>query len=199
MNNQPDSFEWDKELPVLSGRGLHLRGIRLTDASPIFSIYSDPEVCQLLDGRPMTEPEQATDYIKQVGQNLKTRLIFQWGICDSKEDQLFGTCSLYYLDYKNRRGEIGITLARSAWGQGLASEALRVLIEFAFNVVNLHRIEADIDPENSSSLALFERMGFQREGLLRERWQLPGKVHDTVLLGLLCREWCPDREPTAGE
>lgn len=186
-------FDWGVQLPRLQGRGLALRWIEAGDSEAIFSILGDPEVCKLLDGRPMAEPHEADEYIQGVWRDFERRLIFRWGICDAETDELLGTCSLYYLNYEHRRAEVGIMLARRAWGRGFASEALRVLIGFAFDALDLHRIEADIDPANAPSLALFERQGFKREGILRERWHLPTRIHDTILLGLLRREWHPDQ------
>ena len=62
------------------------------------------------------------------------------------------------------------------------------VIDFAFNTLNLHRIEADVDTENAGSLALLEKLGFQREGLFRERWFVYGKWQDSVMLGLINRQ-----------
>ena len=69
------------------------------------------------------------------------------------------------------------------------SEALSCLIAYAFGELNLNRIEADIDPRNVPSAQILERLGFRREGHLRERWIVAGEVSDTALYGLLQREW----------
>ena len=61
----------------------------------------------------------------------------------------------------------------------------RQVLDYAFNVLELHRLEADTDPENAASLALLEKFGFRREGLFRERWYINGKWLDSVMLGLL--------------
>jgi RimJ/RimL family protein N-acetyltransferase len=69
------------------------------------------------------------------------------------------------------------------------SEALRLLVDFAFGSLGLHRLEADVDPRNGPSLRLLERLGFRREGLLRERYHAQGEIQDSVILGLLAPEW----------
>ena len=76
-------------------------------------------------------------------------------------------------------------------GRGLASEAVRASLAFAFGPMDLHRVEADVDPDNEDSLRLLERIGFKREGLLRERWFTFGTWKDTVLLGLLAGDVRP--------
>ena len=68
-------------------------------------------------------------------------------------------------------------------------EALAALIDHAFGVLKLRRLEADVDPNNAGSLRILDRMGFRREGLLRERWNVAGEIQDSVVLGLLAREW----------
>jgi len=68
-------------------------------------------------------------------------------------------------------------------------EALKGLLDYAFGPMNLRRLEADVDPRNSSSLRILDRLGFKREGLLRERWDVEGDIQDSIFLGLLNREW----------
>jgi RimJ/RimL family protein N-acetyltransferase len=67
-------------------------------------------------------------------------------------------------------------------------EALKALT-YAFDVLEFHRIEADVDPRNAASIRTLERLGFQREGYLRERWQVNGEIQDAVFYGLLRSDW----------
>ena len=69
------------------------------------------------------------------------------------------------------------------------NEALTAVVDYAFGPLGLRRLEADVDPANAASLRAVERLGFQREGLLKERWQVGETISDTVFLGLLSREW----------
>jgi RimJ/RimL family protein N-acetyltransferase len=68
-------------------------------------------------------------------------------------------------------------------------EAVSAVLDYAFGTLGLHRIEADSDPRNDASMALLERLGFQREGFQRERYFDLGEIQDAVLFGLLAREW----------
>src|SRR5690606_38652938 len=85
----------------------------------------------------------------------------------------------------HRRAEVGFMLAPAHWGKGYAAEAVRAVLRFAFEAMDLHRVEADVDPDNGASLRLLERLGFRREGYLRERWWPYGAPADSVVLGLL--------------
>lgn len=68
-------------------------------------------------------------------------------------------------------------------------EALTALLDFAFGALDLHRLEADVDPRNAASVRTLERLGFRREGYLRERWLVGGEIQDALFYGLLRREW----------
>ena len=81
--------------------------------------------------------------------------------------------------------EIGFILNREYWGQGLMRQALEAVIDFAFTTLDLHRIEADVDVDNTTSLGLLERLGFKREGLFHDRWYVYEEWQDSVMLGLL--------------
>ena len=104
-------------------------------------------------------------------------------------DRLIGTTTLFSLNGPQRRAEIGYSLGRASQGQGLAAEALRGAIGHAFSELGLERIEADVDPRNESSWRLLERLGFRREGLLRNRWRVDGEVNDSYIYGLLKPEF----------
>jgi len=80
-------------------------------------------------------------------------------------------------------------MGRACWGKGYMNEALNALVSHAFEVMRLRRLEADVDPRNAASIRTLERLGFQREGYLRERWHVNGEVQDAIFYGLLRREW----------
>jgi RimJ/RimL family protein N-acetyltransferase len=69
------------------------------------------------------------------------------------------------------------------------SEALSAVLNYAFDELDLHRVEADVDPDHAASLALLNKFGFAREGLFRDRWFVHEEWHDSVMLGLLARDY----------
>lgn len=103
--------------------------------------------------------------------------------------ELIGTISLFSFYEESRRAEVGYILSRSYWGSGIMSEALKAILKYAFLDLNLNRLEADIDPDNVASAGLLKKMGFQLEGLLKERWIVSGQVTDTELYGLLRKNY----------
>ena len=105
-----------------------------------------------------------------------------WAITESGGDAL-GRVALFVL--REGVGEIGIVMRREATGRGLASKALQLVVDYGFAQLGLHRIAADIDPDNNASISLFLRAGFQREGLLRGNWKTHVGIRDSVIMGKL--------------
>jgi RimJ/RimL family protein N-acetyltransferase len=97
--------------------------------------------------------------------------------------------TLYAFDYRNHRCEIGYMLARPHWGRRYMPEALAALIGYGFQTLELHRIEADIHPDNAASGRILEGLHFRQEGHLRERWFVGGEISDSVIYGLLRGDW----------
>ncbi len=136
----------------------------------------------------MRERSEAEQLLEEIGRLAASRTLFQWGLAPREDDTVVGTCTLAWLDWTHRRAELGYALGSSHWRRGYMIEALPALIGHAFGDLALRRLEADVDPRNEPSLRLLDKLGFKREGLLRERYDVNGELQDTVLLGLLARE-----------
>jgi RimJ/RimL family protein N-acetyltransferase len=176
-------------LPSITTSRLVLRSLRADDRDAIFRIFSDPDVMRYWSSEPYERKEQADDLITETLRGFEQRRFFQWGIASAEDDKIIGTCTLFALDKQNLRSEVGFVLARPYWGKGFMHETLEALFAFAFEPLGMVRIEADVDPRNERCLATLEKLGFQREGLLRERWLVGGERQDSVFLGLLHADW----------
>lgn len=181
------------ELPTLRGSKVILRWLTADDVDALHEIFSDPEVARFLAIPRQPDREATERFLDDIHEGYRTSTLYQWGV--ENAGRVVGTCTLGGLDWENRRAEIGFALARAAWGQGLMPDALTALIDHAFDGLQLHRIEADVDPRNTASLRLLERLGFRREGYLRERYFKDGEIQDTVFFGLLRSDDRPGRSP----
>ena len=179
--------------PTLDGKRVRLRPLRETDEDALFGLFSDPEAMRYWSCPPFTERAQARKKLDEARSCGLTDGYLSWGIAETPGDALLGTFALHKLDLPSGRAEIGYMLARTHWGQGLAREAVALAIDHAFGPLGLRRLEADIDPRNAASQKLLERLGFAREGLLRERWKVGDEISDTAFYGLLKRDWETDR------
>jgi RimJ/RimL family protein N-acetyltransferase len=112
------------------------------------------------------------------------RAIF-WAIELKETGRVIGKCTLWQFSESNHRAEVGYILNREHWRKGFMKEAMKLMIHCAFSDLGLHRLEADTDDNNAASLALLEKLGFQREGFFRERWYVNGKWQNSIMLGLL--------------
>ena len=168
---------------ALAGERVALRPLTEADEDRLFTLFSDPVAMRYWSFPPFTERAQARRRIADAlsGENVT------WGI--SQNDALIGTVALHDLHVPSGRAEIGYMLARPHWGKGLAFEAASLAIDHAFGPLGLRRVEADIDPRNAASQKLLERLGFRREGLLKERWKVGDEISDSALYGLLARDW----------
>jgi RimJ/RimL family protein N-acetyltransferase len=183
------TFDWGERLPTIAGRRVTLRWLTSDDAPAVLKIFGDPEVIRYWSSPPLRDLEAAHELVTEIHDLFAARELFQWGVCPADRDEVIGTCTLWHVDLPHRRAEVGFAIAHRAWGQGLGTQALALLIDFCFTTLGLHRLEADVDPENARALRLVERLGFQREGYLRQRWHHLGELRDTVLLGLLRPQW----------
>lgn len=168
---------------------LRLRRLTPDDAQAYFDVFSNADVMRYWSSPALTALAQAEEKVAGILEHYRKGDLFQLGVERKLDGQLIGTCTLHQIHEQNRRAEIGYALGRPFWGQGYMHEALVALIEHGFREMGLHRLEADIDPRNEASARSLERVGFQREGLLRERWIVDGEVSDSALYGLLAGEW----------
>ncbi|MDX6385014.1 MAG: [ribosomal protein S5]-alanine N-acetyltransferase [Blastocatellia bacterium] len=183
---------WD-HLPTIDATRVRLRRITAEDTDAFYAVYSNPEVMRYWSTPPLIDRAASAELIETIHADWQRRLILKWGIALQSDNQLIGSLTLFNLDFTHRRAEIGYALGRDHWGQGYMNEALMAVLRFAFEVLELHRIEADIDPRNTASIKTVERLGFQREGYLRERWQVNGEIQDAFFYGLLQQEWVGNR------
>jgi len=175
-------------LPLLESERLRLRGYRMQDLDAVYALYSDPRVMRYWSFPPWREPAQARAYLERALAESAAGSVLAWAIADRASDALIGTATLHSLHREQARAELGYSLSPEWQGRGLASEALRLVLEHAFGPMQLRRLEADVDPRNLASCRLLERLGFRREGLLRARWHVAGEDCDSAIYGLLAHE-----------
>jgi len=168
---------------------LILRPLAEADVPAIFAIFSHPEVMRYWSYPALTDIMQAQEMLQRIQASYREGSAVRLGIERRTDGVLLGTCALFSFHEVSRRAEIGYALGRPYWGAGYMHEALTALIGYAFTMLDLHRLEADIDPRNTGSARTLERLGFQKEGHLRERWIVNGELSDTAWYGLLRREW----------
>ncbi|MGI9069063.1 MAG: GNAT family N-acetyltransferase [Pyrinomonadaceae bacterium] len=185
---QAKLMEWEF-LPTIDANRVSLRWMSETDIDALYTIFSNLEVMRYWSFPAIPDREAAAVMLREIHEGFKNRALLKWGIALRTDDAIIGTVTLYNLSFDHRRAEMGYALGRAHWGRGYMQEALHALLGFAFGAFDLHRMEADVDPRNVASIRTLERLGFQREGYLRERWQVNGEIQDALFYGLLRPDW----------
>ena len=174
--------------PLRTAR-LVLRQLSHADLEALFAIFSNLEVMRYWSSPPLTQRAQMEVKVRKFVDGYESGTSLSLGIEREADHALVGNCTLFDFHEDSRRAQVGYCLGRPYWGQGYMHEALTALVDHAFGGLALNRLEADIDPRNLGSAKALERLGFVREGFLRERWIVDGEVSDSALYGLLQREW----------
>jgi RimJ/RimL family protein N-acetyltransferase len=182
-------------LPIIKTSRLVLRWISEDDIDALYEISSDPQVMRYSSFTPLLNRDAAAAMQREIAESNLKNAWWKWGLALADSNKLIGTATLFNLNLSNGRAEIGYAMGRAYWGNGYMNEALKALVKHAFEVVQLRRLEADVDPRNTASIRTLERLGFQREGYLRERWHVGGEIQDALFYGLLKHEWDHRLEP----
>ena len=189
MSPPPDPFA--DGLPTLDGARVRLRAVRPADDPDLLAVFGDADHLRYWSHGPLADLDAARQYREQIAAGTAERAFFQWAVTEPPDDRLVGTVTLASWDRANRRAEVGFIVRPDRAGRGLASDAVRTALRFARDGLGLHRVEADVDPDNAGSIRLLERLGFRHEGRLRERWFTFGSWKDTAMYGLLLDGWAP--------
>lgn len=171
--------------PILETERLILKKIQPEDKNEIFEIYSSIDAMKYFGKNPYTSLSEAEDMIERVLKAFQNKEGIRWGITLKQFDKLIGSGGFWKLLKDHLRAEIGYDLNPVYWKKGIMSEALEAMIEFGFKKMNLHTIEANIDPANIASEKLLEKMGFKKEGHITESFLFNGEFTDTGVYSLI--------------
>jgi RimJ/RimL family protein N-acetyltransferase len=172
--------------PVLTTRRIRLREIVPADAPDVFAFRRDPEE-QRYNDPPLAHPDEADALIERLAREYREQGAVRWGLA-LDDDVVVGLFGFNSWDTTNRRASIGYDLKRSLWGRGLATEAMRSILGFGFEEMELNRIEAHTDAANVRSIRMLRRLGFWREGTFHDHFLEDGQFHDVALFALLRRD-----------
>jgi ribosomal-protein-alanine N-acetyltransferase len=164
----PDAF------PAIRFGDFTLRAIEPRDAEDWFRYLTDPDVTALTsyDVRSLDDVDTM---IARLAERFRDKSSMRWAIADAN-DRLIGTCG--YLWFEGHRAEIGYDLARGHWGQGIMPAAVAAVLNWGAEHLRLHRVEATVMAGNVRSARVLEKLGFEREGTLRDYKLVRGSYQD---------------------
>lgn len=173
----------------VAGKGIYLREVRESDVNEqYYNWINDPEINQFLETR---YHPRSLENIKGFVKSMDGRgdeILF--AICDTATDKHIGNIKLGPINWVHRYGDISLLVGDKAyWGKGIATEAIRLVTEFAFYTLNLHKVKAGCYAQNTGSRKAFEKVGFELEGVLKKQWILNGQFMDQLYLGLCVEDY----------
>jgi len=171
--------------PTLATSRLRLRPFADGDADALFALQSDPYVLRYWDSSPWTDRARADTFLEDCRQMAEDGTGARLVIERRPDGAFLGWCSFARWTPAFRSASIGYVLDDAVWGNGYATEAVRALLAWAFETLDLNRVQAEVDTRNPASAHVLEKLGFLREGTVREDCIVDGVVSDTWIYGLL--------------
>ena len=179
----------DERRPILRGERLLLRPAERADIPTFIDWLGDAEVGEGLATRaPWSRVAEEAWFDELQGTQGKT--MWHFVICLRDGERPIGFCALHSVDHVNGGCERGIGIGeRTEWDKGYGTEATRVLLDFAFGELRLHRVYLHVFDFNERAIHVYERVGFTREGIVREAYYRHGRYHDMQVMSVLRQEW----------
>ena len=181
-----DSYTY---MPVLETPRLILRKMTMRDAADIYRYSRSPEVARHVLWEPHHSIGDSRAYLRFMLRRYRNREPASWGIEYRQTGEVIGTIGFMWIQHDNSAAEVGYSLSRDYWNQGLMTEALNAVIAHGFGGMNLNRIEAQHETGNPASGAVMRKCGMAREGTLRQRLYNKGKYVDVELYAILKKDY----------
>ena len=176
-------------MPTLETQRLRLRRLTMRDAQDIYSYSCDPQVARYVLWDAHRNIGESRGYLRYMLRKYRLGEPASWGIEWKATGQIIGTIGFMWIQRENASAEVGYSLSRAFWNQGIMTEALKELIRYGFRSLNLNRIEAQHETENPASGAVMRKCGMRREGTLRQRLLNKGRFVDVELYAILRRDF----------
>ena len=168
---------------------LLLRRVSNDDVNEIMELRGNPETMKYIPRPLVTTPDEALAHIKMINDKIEANEGINWAITIKGNPKLIGVIGHYRIQPENHRCEIGYMILPQYNGQGIVTEAVKVVLEYGFDDLQMHSIEGVIDPNNSASERVLLKNGFVKEAHILENELWDGKFWDTVIYSLLKRNF----------
>jgi RimJ/RimL family protein N-acetyltransferase len=183
-----DGPAWRRGLPVLHGPGVTLRELVTSDASNLYAEFTTPEAKRHV----WSPPPNVVAFERFIEWTYSERAIGRYicyGVVPEGKNEAWGLFELRQLQPGFVRGELGFILSQAVWGTGAFNESAKLILDFAFDVVNVHRIEARAAVDNDRSNAALKKLGASREGTLKDAFWRDDHFVDQYLWAFLKTDW----------
>jgi RimJ/RimL family protein N-acetyltransferase len=173
------------QFPRLATPRLSLREISTDDLMPLFRICSDRDWLKLWGQPAHRHVDDTRTMLQQIRRAYQDCSGLRWAITMKGRDELIGCVGFARIAWQHFRAEVTGELSHACSGKGIMAEGIRAVAQFGFDVLGLHSIEANVDPQHAMSIRICEKLGFVREGFFRENYFCDGRFYDTITFSLL--------------
>lgn len=176
-------------MPILTTQRLRLRGLRRTDRDALYDYFKDPAIMHYSLGyhhQSLDDTDRYMDFIENAYANNWAGI---WMITNPETDTVIGTIGFENWHPDFMRGEVGFSIHRKCWGNGLMHEALQAVVRYGFVTMGLNRIEAICHPDNKRSIRVLTKCKFRPEGYLYEYVKRRGVPIDVMMWSILAKEY----------
>ena len=169
----------------LESQRLLLRQINVDDVNEVFQLRSNPQTMQYIPRPLATTTEEALYHIKMIQDKIETNEGINWAVTLKGDNKLIGIVGHYRIKWEHFRSEIGYMILPEYNGKGIVTEVVGLLLDYGFNTMNMHSIEAVIDPRNTASRRVLEKNGFVKEAHFKEHEFYNGAFIDSEVYSIL--------------
>lgn len=184
MNLKIDETVFDK-FPTLESGRLIFRNLINDDAKDLYEMRSDDSVMEFMDTESFKSIKDAEEFVSNILKSFEEKNGINWIIEEKTSRKVAGYFGYWRIDKKNCRAECGYALKPGFWGKGYMSETMEIMINFAFNKLQVHSIEGNVNPLNQNSIKVLEKYGFVKEAHFKENFLFNGKYLDSVIYSLI--------------
>jgi ribosomal-protein-alanine N-acetyltransferase len=178
-----------QSFPVIDIGKYVLRELQVTDAQDFLSYMKDDKVYEFIAEeyipKTLSESEEEIQYWADLYTSKRS---IYWGIALKSTNTLIGSCGFNVWSPMNKRAEISYDLSRKFWNQGIMTQSIKAICDFVFCNLEVNRVQATVAIENIASVKLLEKVGFKREGILREYAYLHGRKHNSYMYSYLRKD-----------
>ncbi|MHA2032108.1 MAG: GNAT family N-acetyltransferase [Candidatus Kariarchaeaceae archaeon] len=175
---------------MLFGQNIYLRGLELTDVTELMKHWNNAEVKKFLISSVPHSIQEEVEWVKHTWKLRKDGKSFIFAIIYKETDLYIGNIEIEIISQISRRGAIGIVIFnQDYWNKGFGTESIQILLNFAFNILNLNSVELEVFAYNQRAKQCYKKCGFKQMGIRREAVFMEGEYFDSLLLDITVNEW----------
>ena len=189
-----------KGAPLIETQRLILRKLEMNDANRMFDyIFSDHRVMDNLIKGPHESISETINRLTEITNQYMSETFCYWGIEVKESGELIGTIDLFNINEDTENCEVGYNIGFNWWNKGYGTEALHAVVEFAFRIMDIHKISATHNIDNPASGKIMLKVGMKREGIIRHMIRKNNQYKDCGIYGILQQEYfetnLPNQKP----